>query len=125
MRYKATSAGGATTVETLLEKWKAAGPSTDAAITNSGNDTIELITCDPGKSVKLTGTDHSTDALGVIEARIEIAEEMAKAHFPDSVAECVSNGTIARLSIDDITGKSATAEKDDPAAVSAAVAACH
>jgi hypothetical protein len=121
--YKASSAGGATTMEGLLEKWKAAQAGTNATITDRGNDVVELNVCDPGTSVRLTGTDRSTDALTVIAARIQIAEQFAKANFPDSVAQCASNGTIARLSIDDIVGNG-DSDKDQ-AAVQSAVAACH
>jgi hypothetical protein len=122
--YQGTSAAATKTMGALLRQWKAVGPSPDATVTDHGS-TVELHSCDPGTSVKLTGTDRSSDSIEVIAARLELAGALSKDGVPDSVAACASTGTINRLTIDQIVSDSDADQAADQAAVTAAVQACH
>ncbi len=122
--YQGTTPADTATMTSLLGKWVTVGPSPGATVTHTGS-TVTLHVCDPGKGVKLTGTDRSSDALDVVAARLELAGLFFKQSVPDNVAKCASAGTIDRLSIDQITSDDDSAEQADQNAVTAAIAACH
>jgi hypothetical protein len=124
VEYQGTTAATTAAMHTLLDRWKAVGPSPNTTVTDQGS-TVELHACDPGKSVKLTGTDRSSDALEVVAARLELAGAFAKQGIPDSVAACASTGTIDRLTLDQIISNDDSAQQADQDAVTSAIAACH
>ena len=122
--YQGTTAAATSSMKTLLDRWKAVGPSPDTTVTTKG-DTVELHACDPGTSVKLTGTDRSSDALEVVAARLELGGVLLKQGLPQTTAQCASAGTIDRLTIDQIVSQDDSAQQADQDAVTQAVAACH
>ena len=114
---------------TLLQQWKDVGPDTGATIATNG-DTVHFTSCDPGKDVKLSGTDRSSDDVEYAAARIEIAEELMKANVPNSVAECSIDGTFDRLSLGQVMAidrgsADAALQKKAQDALGAAVTACR
>jgi hypothetical protein len=127
--YKGQTTDAARTMADTLQQWKAAGPDTNATISTDG-DVVKFRSCDPGKGVRLTGTDHSTEAVEYAAARIEIAEEFFKEHLPDSVAQCSIKGMFAQLSLDDVARLDSGAldqalEQKARSALATAVAGCH
>jgi hypothetical protein len=122
--YEGTSAAATANMTSLLNRWKAVGPSPGTTVTQHG-DTVELHACDPGKAVQLTGTDRSSDALEVVAARLELAGIFFKQNIPDTAAKCASTGTIQRLTLEQIVSDSDADQQADQRAVEQAIAACH
>ncbi|HVN50671.1 MAG TPA: hypothetical protein VMT43_04525 [Acidimicrobiales bacterium] len=127
--YRGLDDVAAASMAKLLERWKAAGPDTDATIHTSG-DVVEFRSCDPGEKVRLTGTDRSSQVVEYAAARIEIAQEFLKEHAPNTVASCAVDAMLDQLSLSDVvrvdSGDSdpALQEKVQKALVSA-IAGCH
>jgi hypothetical protein len=127
--YRGRSADDAQTMADALQQWKDVGPDTGATI-DTHDDVVHFTSCDPGKGVKLSGTDRSSDDVEYAAARIEIAEELMKANVPNSVAACSINGIFDRLSLGEILSidrgsADATLQKKAQDALGAAVTACH
>jgi hypothetical protein len=123
-RYQGRTPADTTTMAGILDQWKAAGPDTGATVTSSGR-TVTVTSCDPGTSVKLTGTDRSDDALELVAGRIQIAQAMFEQHFPTSTAQCTVDGVMDRLTLDDMVSTDPAVEQKATSALEAAVAACH
>ncbi len=122
--YQGTTAADTATMTSLLDQWKAVGPSPNTTVSQHGS-TVLLHACDPGADVKLTGKDRSSDALEVVAARLELAGVFFKQSVPDTAAECASRGAIDRLTLDQIVSDSDSAQQADQNAVEQAIAACH
>jgi hypothetical protein len=127
--YKGRNGSDAQTMRQTLEQWRTAGPDTDASVSLSG-DVVHFRSCDPGKHVRLTGTDHSSDVVEYAAARIEIAQEFFKENLPNTVAQCSINGMFGKLSLDDVTRIDSGAadealQQKARAALANAVATCH
>ena len=123
--YQGTSAAATANMTSLLEQWKAVGPSPNTTVTAPRPAPSSCTPATRGKDVKLTGTDRSSDALEVVAARLELAGIFFKQSIPDSAAKCASTGTIDRLSLDQIVSNDDAAQQADQHAVEQAIAACH
>jgi len=101
--YRGQSGGDADTMAQLLQQWKDAGPDTGVTIRTDG-DVVNFTSCDPGKSVKLRGTDRSSDAVAYAATRVAIVGELFKQNVPVSVAQCAVDGMFRKVSFSDVVG---------------------
>ncbi len=90
-----TTAAATASMHTLLDRWKAVGPSPNTTVDRSpGATTSSCTPAIPGKGGEAARHRPVAPAaaLEVVAARVELAGAFAKQDIPDSVAACASTG---------------------------------
>ena len=123
-RYQGRTTADTDAMQTLLQSWADKGTGRPERITREG-DAVQLNACDPGSDAKVPGTDRSPEAMELLAIRLDVDSEGFQQQAPDDLVECVGNGVVSRLTLDDVVNQDPTAQDTFTKAFDASVAACH
>ena len=122
--YQGKTPADTDAMATLLQSWADKGTGQSERVTRDG-DVVVLNACDPGAEAKVVGTDRSTEAMELLAIRLDVDSEGFKQNAAQDLVQCVGNGVVNRITLDDIARKDAAVHDTFTKAFDAAIAACH
>lgn len=97
--YRADDAGGLDRARSTFEEWADAMPDGAASVSDVGDETIELNSCDPGAEAEETITNDVVSALALPAVRLQIAAEVVGQDGVEfDQAWCLAEGVVDEFS---------------------------
>ncbi|HEY5155183.1 MAG TPA: hypothetical protein VIJ47_10650, partial [Acidimicrobiales bacterium] len=122
--YRGKTTADTDEMERLLQAWADKGSGRPARVARDG-DAVQLTACDPGSEAKVAGTDRSPEAMELLAIRLDIDREGFDEKAPDSLVQCVANGVVDRLTLDDVASQDPAVQKKFSQAFDAALGSCR
>lgn len=122
--YQGKTSADTDEMATLLQSWAAQGNGVPAQVKREGG-VVEVDACDPGNESKAVGADRSGDALQLLALRLEVDVEGFKEKADTRLVECVGNGVISRITLDDIASEDPAVQQTFSKAFDNSLTACR
>jgi hypothetical protein len=124
VHYRGETAHDNTEMLTALHQWIAALPKGMASVTTYPDHTLQLRSCDPGKTAKVV-TGRSVDAYQLLLFRDVLVDQFVKAKAPPAIATCAADAVTNQSSVAEIVAGNEPAILSNGPAISQIATTCR